>query len=152
MHPKHHAFWGFVGALILINYFNVTDFNALIFWISSWFLIDLDHAVRFTLLKRSVNPFRFLVNSVKEKKKIISSVKSGKRDFAYPFFMFHSVEVVVVIFILGNYFSVLFYVALGFLFHLIYDWFNLAKAGLDVFSKVSIIYLIIRNKNKKSLM
>ncbi len=152
MHPKHHALWGFLGALVLINYFGVTDFNAFVFWISSWFIIDLDHAIRYSLIKKSVNPFKFLTDSVREKKKIISYVKTGRKDFAYPLFVFHNIEAVLVFFILSAYYNILFYVALGFLFHLIYDWFSLRREELDVFTKISLVYLIIRNKNKKSLM
>jgi hypothetical protein len=148
MHYKHHALVGFIASLILINFFGVTDFNALIFWLSSWFIIDLDHPIRYVLKTKNWNPFEFLDYSYREKTKALQLAKRGNETFRYPIFLFHGIESLLIIFIIAQFIPVMIYVFWGFLSHLLFDWFALLIDGLNVFSKMSVIYTFVSNYKK----
>ncbi len=152
MRTRKHLIYGSLFAVACYFLFDIVGFTeAFVIWICSWFIIDLDHAVRYSIRTGDFNPYRFFKFG-KEFEKIWKRVsREDKKKYKNPLFMFHGIESLLVLFILSFWWEAFFWCFIGFLFHLILDWVNLYVREEGVLAKVSVIYVLIRNRKKKSI-
>jgi len=150
MRPRKHLIYGSLFALACYFLFGVVGiWEAFIIWICSWLIIDLDHAVRYSIKSRDFNPRKFLKSGRKFEKIWEKVSKEDKKKYKNPFFVFHGVESLILLFLLSFWWEFFFWCFIGFLFHLILDWINLYSREENVLAKISIIYVLFRNKKKE---
>ncbi|MEM4181822.1 MAG: hypothetical protein QXX68_01555 [Candidatus Pacearchaeota archaeon] len=149
MRPSNHFFLGFIFSLIFYFIFNISllEFTAL--FLSTWFFIDLDIVFLFVLKKKSISPMKFFKWARDRRDFVLSLNKEQRKKYIYPFRLFHSVEVLILIFLFSFFNKIFLYVLIGFIFHLILDWIDLYNSELNVFHKVSWFYHLKKHKKHK---
>jgi hypothetical protein len=148
MMPKWHVLWGFVLSIILIEFFKFSLFAALVVFFAAIF-IDLDHVLIYCLETKNMNPFKFWKWSMKRKSCYEKLSESEKKDTKLPHFIFHGIELVLILIAL-TFISVFFlWILIGVVLHLILDFCILIYKNEHLSIKASQIWLWQRNKNKK---
>lgn len=150
MLPKWHALFGFILAVVLIAFFNVTPVNACLVFLSSS-LIDFDHYLYYVYRKRNFN-LRKAYFSIKKLGKACSKLPLKERKGIFVgYFIFHGLEVVVLLIVMGFLVTPYFYyISLGIFLHLIMDIFY-EKRAYGRWDKVSLIYDIIKFRKLKNI-
>lgn len=122
MLPKKHFLYGLIVAVILFCFPFVNFWEAFIF-LASTVLIDVDHYFYYISRKRKYD-IKGAYNWFKAKERLWKSIQPHDRKHYYTgFYLFHGVEWLILLAILGHFVSQLFYFVLaGMLFHLILDW------------------------------
>jgi len=149
MLPHIHVIFGIIICSIISLIFPISLFELAVIFISSTVLIDLDHYFRYILIKKSVNPFSFWNWYKKGKEKHKEFSRSENRKFKEPLFIFHSVEFWVLILILSFFFPIFLFVLIGIVIHMFVDLAHLAYCEGMIYPKLSIIYTVYKDKNKK---
>lgn len=144
MMPIWHIFFGALASIVLYL-LEIDLILILIFFLASWFIIDLDHVLFYSVKYRNINPFKFW--------KVSLGKKTFRQDKKYkkPVWIFHSLEFLLILALLSFFNKIVFFVFLGFLFHLVFDWANLIYQKKQIHYKVSLIYTLINNRKLKSL-
>jgi hypothetical protein len=140
MHPKIHFIVGTFFVIILHFIFpQITLLNLLIILFSS-VLIDVDHYFYYIFIKRDFNlikAYKWFKEGVRKTRRL--PLKERKKMYT-GFYMFHGIEPLIVLFLLGISVSqFFFFVFLGFSFHLLLD----IPSEISIkgtFQKVSLIY------------
>ncbi len=151
MRPSLHLLLGLIVSGILY-YFNVGIFFILLFFFSSFLIIDLDHVPRFILKEKSLSPLKFYKWSEKKHKLWNSLPTKEKNKYKKPLFFLHNLEVLFLILLLSFFWPILFFLFLGFLFHLFCDFSYNLLFDEEKHHKISLIYTITKNKNKKEFL
>ncbi|MBT7706379.1 hypothetical protein HN747_02930 [archaeon] len=151
MRPKAHIFYGTIAAIVLY-FLGISPVELFLFWISSWLLIDTDHFIYTSISKKTVNPLKIIMGTFRESKIRTGLSKKKSEIYKYPIFAFHNIETLILIFILALFYNIAYFALAGFLFHLSLDYIQLILRGRHFLSKTSIIYVVLRNKNKKRLV
>ncbi len=153
MLPRQHLIYGTLFTILFYIIFPQTSLLFLfILWLSTWFLIDLDHPIYFTIKYRSLNPVRFWQEFKMRKAWLKTLSLSKKRRYKSGIIIFHGIEFLIVLAILSRIFVIFSYILIGFVFHLLLDCIQLYKGKLDILTKVSLIYTLITNKKKRELI
>ena len=148
MMPKFHLIWGFIFSILIFFFFpSIGILGFFIIFFSSIF-IDLDHAIRYSIKTRNFNPIKFWKWSIQESNE---RKKINPKNYKYPIFFLHGIEFVLILIILSFYLKWTLFVLIGVLFHLILDYLHLLIKKIPLFTKMSQILVLIRNKNKKDL-
>lgn len=136
--PDKHILYGFIFSLILINLFpQIGFFGFLIIFLSS-VLMDIDHYFASVF---AGNGF-----SVKEAYTWYLTKNKSKKETVYKWVIpFHSIEFLIIFLIILNYTNswvteILFFIFLGFLFHILLDLIELIKYNDPLYLKLSFIY------------
>lgn len=151
MLPKWHVLYGFVFSIILVHFFHFSLFAAAIVFLSAIF-IDLDHVLLYFIETKNLNPHKFWNWSMRRKNYYhnLSSVERAR--LKSPHFILHGIEFLIILIGLGFVHSLFFWILIGASFHLILDFIHLFYEGISHYSiKTSQIWLLQRNKNKKSM-
>ncbi len=149
MHPKEHIIYGGLFAIICFFLFDIIGLiEALIIWVSSWFIIDLDHAIRYSVKTGNFNIVKFCKWSKKrgEVWKLLPGHK--KKEHQHPIFIFHGIEALIILFLLGLIWNIFNWILIGFIFHLILDLVSLYIDNENVLYKMSVILVFFRNRGK----
>jgi hypothetical protein len=145
MLPKWHILYSFVLAYLLIFFFHLSTFAALIFFLAA-VCIDIDHYFLFVLNQKKFHPKKFWDWSMNTKEEWKST--EDKKLYKYPIFIFHGFEALLVLAALSFVNLFFFWIFLGFSFHLFLDLLHLIYREEEL-HKLSQIYTFKRNKNKK---
>mgnify|MGYP005622624883 CR=1 FL=1 len=150
MQPKWHILWGFIFAVLLIEFFSFSLIAGLVVFLSSIF-IDLDHATRYTIKTGDWNPKKFWNWS---KERYLAERKltlKKKKKSSYPFFFMHGVEFLLILFFVGLKYQLASWIFIGFLFHMILDYIEIIFIEDYPFMlKFSEIWVLWRNQYKRS--
>lgn len=139
MLPRNHFLLGLIVSFIMYFEFSVSIFECSIFLIAT-VGIDVDHYLYYVYRKKDWNLKRAVLWFVKNGKNLMRLDKKYRKEFYTGFCFLHGIEILVLIVLLGFFIWNLFYfVALGFLFHLILDYIHQAF-WRGRFDKFSIIY------------
>lgn len=138
MRPLGHILLSLAFSFILFL-FKIPLIDILLFFFSSFFLIDLDHVPRFILKYRSLNPLKFYKKCIEE--------ENSKQNQTKPVFFFHNVETLVLLSIFSLFFPKVFFIFSGFLFHLCIDLIYIHIQRDHKYYKLSLILTLVRNKN-----
>ena len=145
--PQYHLIYGLVFSTLVFYFFpSISLLGFLIIFISTVF-IDLDHAVRYSIKTKNFNPIKFWKWSIieGELRKNLKNYSSYK----YPVFFLHGIEFVLILTLLSFYSKIFLFILIGVLFHLFLDYIHLIYNHLPLDMKLSLIWVLIRNKNKK---
>ena len=149
MLPKYHIILGFLFSLILwIIFPSISILGALIIFFSS-FLIDVDHYLYFVLNKQNIN-LKNTYNYFVKKRKIAIAKKTKNKNPNPLMYLFHGIEVLLILFILGIFTNKIFlFIFIGFAFHLFLDIVEQIYYGFRI-SKISLIFDFVKKINEKS--
>lgn len=114
-------------ALVFLPFFPILENGVFIAMVSS-LLIDIDH-VYILIVERNFSwkRIRYLLLHIDE---IYRENREGA--FKNVVYVFHTVEFMVILLLLAPEYSVLWYVLLGFMFHIVTDVIHHAKTGMPV--------------------
>jgi len=149
MIPRMHLIFGviFVTFLYFIFYPILSIFDLAVILLSS-ILIDVDHYFYYVLKKRDLNPFNAYHWYKKNVKKIYSLNKEKRREIYFGFYIFHGIEILIILFFLGKYVYPIFtFILIGFIFHLFLDFVS-EIIWEQRFDKISFIYNLLTFKNR----
>ena len=149
MLPKYHIILGFLFSLILwIIFPSISILGALIIFFSS-FLIDVDHYLYFVLNKQNIN-LKNAYNYFVKKRKIAIAKKTKNKNPNPLMYLFHGIEVLLILFILGIFTNKIFlFIFIGFSFHLFLDLVEQIYYGFRI-AKISLIFDFVKKINEKS--
>lgn|SRR4030042_214059 len=149
MLPKYHFIFGLSFVIFLYFLFPQISLLGLSIIFLSSFFIDVDHYLYYFLKEKNLNLKRGY-NWYKNKIKRTYSLPMSERKKIYSgFYLFHGIEWIILLFLLGYFISSFFtFIAIGFLFHLIVDVFHeiYFKRSID---KSSLIYNYYRWRKLK---
>jgi hypothetical protein len=122
MLPKIHLFIGIIFVILIHFIFPQLTIIYLLIILFSSVLIDADHYLYYILKEKNLN----LVSCYKwyreHLKRTLSLPMSERKKIYSGFYLFHGIEWIIILFLLGNYtLSIFSYVALGFLLHWVVD-------------------------------
>ncbi len=147
MRFKHHFLLGAIFAILLYFFFSpiISLFGILVIFLSS-VLIDVDHYLYYLYQKGDfslIKAYKWYMSNIW---KFHSLTKEQQKKVYIGFYIFHGVEVLIILFLLGVYVSQFFsLIFIGFFFHLSSDLVSeiIAKQRID---KISLIhnYFMIR--------
>ncbi len=152
MNVQYHFFFGILFAALLYFLFSpiISLLGLLIIFLSSVF-IDVDHYFYYIYKRRNLSPikaYRWYMRSVH---KFRSIPKERRKEIYIGFCIFHGIEMLIILFLLGLYVSPIFnFILIGFLFHLSADLVSETILGQRL-DKISIIQNFLRNKKLVSL-
>ena len=150
MYPRHHVLLGFVFSLILFIFCEKISLLAAIIIFLSSFLIDIDHYLFLAWKLNKKNLFKAYAFGMKLKKKSSKLGSLQKKKMEAGFYIFHGIEALIILFLLGFFVHSFFYlVLLGFAFHLVLDHIEIFFLKFKV-HKISVIFdfLCFRKANK----
>lgn len=151
MLPKYHVLLGFIFSIVLFLIFpSINLIGAGIIFFSS-FLIDVGHYIYYILNKKGIS-LRKAVNYFLTKRKKLINMSIKKRNKFYSGFCFlHGIESLIVLFIIGIFFSKYFLlIFIGFTFHIFLDIIEEIHNNLRL-DKISAIYDWFKFKKLKFL-
>lgn len=152
MLPRTHFLLGIIFVAILYFFFYpvISIFGLTIILLSS-VLIDIDHYIYYIFKKRDWNPFRAHKWYIKNIRKLYSLSKKQTKAFYLGLYFFHGIEILIILFLLGNYISQFFnFILIGFLFHLSMDFIT-EIIFEQRFDKISFIYNLLTFRKLKDL-
>jgi hypothetical protein len=152
MMPLWHILSGALFSLISFYFFGETAFNCLVFFLSSWLIIDLDLLFFYFWKTKQLNPLRFWkwYYNHRENRRNLSNVE--RKSYKNPIRILHSVEFLLVLWVFSLFNPIFFIVLLGFLFHLSLDLVSLYFMHEELHQKISLFYTLAKNKNRKSFI
>jgi len=146
MHPKVHFIIGVLFIIILHFIFPQITFLSLLIILFSSVLIDGDHYIYYIIKKRNFNLFKCYRWYQNHFHKTINIPMSERKKIYTGFYLFHGIEMLIILFLLGTYVNQFFiFIFIGFSIHLFLDIvFEIYfKHTID---KISIIYSYYRWK------
>ena len=144
MLPKYHFLLGIAFVTLLHFIFpQITFLNLSIIFLSS-FLIDVDHIIYSFIKQGTLSPIKAYQWCIKKMKKILSLPKEKRKKIYSGFYLFHGVEWLIILFLLGIYISPFFiFICIGFSFHLLVDTFYEIFLHMPLY-KFSVILSFLR--------
>jgi hypothetical protein len=147
MLPKWHLLLGFIFSLFLLI-INIPLSYLGIFFFSS-FLIDIDHWFGYIFQKKKFSPIKAIRWNYLESKRWDRLSKNEQEKYKSLIMIFHNLEFLFILFLLSIFYNPFLFVLFGCLFHLITDWIYSLCRNKIIYPKISIIYTLVKNKNKK---
>lgn len=151
MEFKYHILVGALVAYIISIIFNLDFLTGFIIFSAS-ILIDFDHYLWYSLETKNWNPLsavRWYIHHGSRWKEISKKERDKYKSGVY---IFHNWIFWTVLIILGYFVSYYFYLILiGFAIHIIPDLVVLAYEKGPIMQKISMGYIIKKNKGKKSI-
>ena len=149
MLPSRHILAGFLISIILyIAGFSLVQ--SLVFFLSS-FLIDVDHYLYYVYRKKDLSLKRSFNWYLKLDKKYFAMPKITQAKYYAGFCIFHGIESIIILFILGIFYPILNFVALGFIAHLFLDAIQKIREDQDSLEVLSIIYKYFYNLKRRNI-
>ena len=147
MRLKHHFFFGIIFTILLYFLFSpiIPLFGLLIIFLSS-VLIDIDHYFYYIFKKGDFSLRRAYKWYIKYSCKFCHIPLDKRKKFYLGFYIFHGIEPLIILFLLGFYLSPLFnFILIGFLFHLSIDLISEIIFGQRI-DKISVIQNFLTTK------
>lgn len=150
MNPTKHIILGLLFSFtILIIFPKIKIIGFFVIFLSS-FLIDADHYIYYFYNKKKFNLLNAYKEFIKKKKEIKKIPKEKRKEYYGGIFIFHGIEIVILLLLL-SYFSLYFlYIAIGFSFHLFLDIIY-GIYFIKRFDRFSLIWDIYKRKKLKIL-
>lgn len=146
MKPRWHFFLSALFSFLLYL-FNFSFLDISLFFLASFFIIDLDHVPRFIIKEKSINPFRFYKWCQSRGDEWGKLSPREKRLYKKPLYFFHNIETLLVLTIISLVYPIIKFIAIGFIFHLACDFIHQHYHKEEKHYKLFLIYTIIKNKN-----
>jgi len=152
MEFKSHIIFGLIVSIIItLSFDEVTFLHGLVIFLAS-ILIDVDHYFWYAVRFKDPNPLNGIKWYLKTNKLFLKMPRGERSNMEKGAFIFHDFIAWLALLILGFQIHPFFhYVLIGFAIHIIPDLIVLKLRGIQIFSKISFIYVLKTNKNKKRL-
>jgi len=147
MLPKSHILSGAVFSVIIYLIFPITPFQFTLIFLSS-FLIDFDHYLFYAFNEKNLSLKKAYKWFVKKREKWIKLPLKEKKQYKKPLFIFHGIELWIILFALSSININFIYILIGIGFHMVLDFIDLIYYKESLYSKISQIYVYFSNKNK----
>jgi hypothetical protein len=152
MLPKWHILIGFVFSYILVYFLDFSLLAGAVVFVSSWFLIDLDHFIFYICKTKDLSVKKFLEYSQDKARKWKSLSCEERLQCKYPVFIFHSLEFWIVLALLSVYFKIFLLILAGFAVHIAADYIMIFYEKSQITPKFSLALTLFRNKEKKTIL
>jgi len=149
MLPSKHIILGFVSSLVLFFIYPEFGFLGIAIIFLSSFLLDFDHYLYYIFKKRDLSLKR-AYNYFLKLRDFFGAADKGKK-YKEPILIFHGVEFFIVLVLLTYFASLFQFVLFGSLIHMVFDFIDSYINNHPIEYKISQIYNLIKNKNKKNL-
>ena len=147
MWPKWHLLYSFIFVYVIVYFFQFSIFAGAVIFLSSIF-IDIDHILFYSIKERNFNLFKFWSWSKINQDKYKKLSKFERDKLKKPYFIFHSIEFIIILIIFSFFNKIFLWILAGFLFHLVLDYIALIYEKEHFSIKFSQIWLWFRNKDK----
>ena len=127
MFPKYHIIINLAVSLVLLSF--LPYYFVLIFFFSS-ILIDSDHYFYYVIEEKNFSLKKAYKWFSRKHSYLLRLSKEEKKKHKAPFFIFHGIEMLAILFAISKFFYPVFFVMLGFSAHLIEDGFDRAIRGI----------------------
>lgn len=145
---KYHILFGLVFSIILYLVFPLTVLEASVIFLSS-FLIDVDHYLWHIFNKKSMSLKKSIDYFFNKRKKYTLMDSKEREKYKKTILFFHSLEFLIIVLLLSFINRFFLFVFIGLFFHLFLDILEYIYIKEPLYSKLSIILILIKNKNKK---
>ncbi len=150
MKTKTHIFFTtFFCMIIFLIKPEISLLNLSIIWFSGWLFPDLDHYIKYIFKNKKLNPIKFYKYSMQKRENWKKLTKIQKQQYKKNIMPLHSIEFIIILATILIFFPTTIYIIIGLLFHLILDIIDFYNRKENIFIKISLIYTIKTNKNKK---
>ena len=148
MKITNHIFLGIIFSIFL--FFLNFNFSQISIVFLSSILIDGDHYVYYILKRRNFNLLKCYSWYIENLKRTMRLPMHERKKIYSGFFLFHGIEILIVLFLLGKFISPIFiWIGVGFSFHFIVDIFDEIKVK-GSYDKSSLIYNLFRFYNTRN--
>lgn len=150
MYPFKHFLWAyFIGVALMFFYSDFTVLPVVLFILGST-LIDVDHYLYYVYKKKDwslINAYNWFIQQSLKPQNIV--VKN--RLTARHILIFHGIEALAIVLLLGLWIEAARYIFLGMLLHIILDWVVEVVAGVNILysHKISQIKNWVKNKRSR---
>lgn len=152
METKTHIFLTtFFCMIVCLIKPEITLLNLSLIWFSGWLFPDLDHYIEYIFKNKKINPKTFYKYSMQRRNNWKKLTKIQKQQYKKDIMPLHSIEFIIILAITSIFLPTTIYLTTGFLFHLILDIIDFYNRKENILIKISLIYTIKTNKNKKKL-
>lgn len=148
MRPKLHVISGFFFSMIFYLMIDITFLELTILFLSTWLFIDLDHVLIYFIKTGNLNPKKFFKAHKISKESWQKIPKNQKTKYKKPYFIFHGIEFLLIIFLLAQIWEIFYFILIGSLFHLILDYTEIILKKENFIFKTTFIGTFIHNRNK----
>ena len=133
MYPKYHVLLGFILSLVLFIFCEKINFLAAIIVFLSSFLIDIDHYLFLAWKFKQKNIFKAYSFGMNLKKSLVRVPREQRRKTSIGFYIFHGLEFLIILFLLGFFVHEFFYfILIGATFHLVLDYIEIFYLHLKI--------------------
>lgn len=136
MLPKKHALLGIIFSILIYFIFKITYFEAFLIFFASVF-IDFDHYIWYIIKKKDF--------SLKKNYNLLKFLEKPPRPIMV---VFHTIEFILLVFVLSFFFNFLFFILIGMIFHSILDVIDMQYKGILNLREFSLIRYLVRDKKK----
>ncbi|MEK6817340.1 MAG: hypothetical protein AABX80_00920 [Nanoarchaeota archaeon] len=148
MLPKYHILFGFLFALFLFLIFNFIGLFGFFIIFASSVLIDIDAYLNYIFTKKDFSLRNAIKYLSEKRRKAINLSKEKKTKIQSMIRVFHGVEVLLILFILGIFVNKIFlFIFIGFSFHLFLDLIEMIYYKFRI-AKISTLYDFIKFNQK----
>ena len=124
MRPDKHFIYGLIFSLIIFLIFPSIGVTGLLIIIFSTIFIDIDHFIYYAFRKKNLSLKKAVVWYTNNWLKFNKFTPEQKEKVYGGAFIFHGIEMLVILLILGVFLSRIFlFIFIGFLFHMFLDWY-----------------------------
>lgn len=148
---RHHILIGLIVSSAIVFFSKATFLEGTIIFLAS-ILIDFDHYLWYGTVTKDWNPLHAIRWYIKKNPQLKNLSKKEKNKFKKGVFIFHSVGFWIALYLLSLYNNFFLFILIGIGIHILADYFHMIKNGEPIYNKVSTLYTLKRNKNKKALI
>lgn len=149
MLPLQHTFLGFLFSLILFLIFPEMGFIGFFLIFFSSILIDVDHYLFYVFKKKDLSLQKAYHWFKRKRQNFLKLSPEVRKKYKRSFLFLHGIEFLVLLILLSYFHYYFFLIFLGIVFHLLLDYAEMIYFKEPLYSKLSQIYLLKKNKNKK---
>lgn len=148
MLPKTHAILGAIFSILIYIYFHISLLNTVLVFLASVF-IDFDHYIWYFYRKKSLNLKKAYYWFKKKKHDWLKLSEKEREKYNRAYLVFHSIEFWILLLILYFVNKIFLFILIGVLFHMIFDFIEIICVKEKFYFKFSLIWIFIKNENKK---
>jgi hypothetical protein len=149
MLPKYHILFNFLVVFALKLITNISNAYLGIIFLSS-FLIDMDHYLLYAIKKKDINLEAAYQWFIERKEEYFKMSIEERKKFKQIIMVFHTLEFWILLFALSFISQIFLFILAGIMLHLIFDWIELFILKEPIYPKFSLIWTLIKNKNKEA--
>jgi len=151
MLPKWHILLGFIFSLLIWIIFPSTGLLFFLAVFLSSFLVDVDHYVYYAFKCKDISLPNAYRSCLEQGKRWDALPQKEKNKYKITPLFLHGFEFWLLLIIASFFNKIFFFIFLGVIFHMAIDLIALYKDRDPLYAKLSQIYVLATNKNKKEL-